>query len=129
MLKPNTNYANLKDSYLFYNISQKVNAYLEKNPNAHLLRLGIGDVSLPLPGAVIKALHEAVDDQAVKQTFHGYMPECGAPFLRETIAAHYNKRGVNINTDEVFVSSGATPVARRRYGSATPSQSPLVAIP
>lgn len=108
MLKPNTNYANLKDSYLFYNISRKVNAYLEKNPGAHLLRLGIGDVSLPLPGAVIKALHGAVDDQAAKQTFHGYMPECGAPFLREIIAAHYNKRGVDINADEVFVSSGAS---------------------
>ena len=108
MLKPNTNYANLKDSYLFYNISRKVNAYLEKNPGAHLLRLGIGDVSLPLPGAVIKALHGAVDDQAAKQTFHGYMPECGAPFLREIIAAHYNKRGVDINADEVFISSGAS---------------------
>lgn len=108
MLKPNTNYANLKDSYLFYNISQRVNAYLEKKPDAHLLRLGIGDVSLPLPGAVIKALHRAVDDQAAKQTFHGYMPECGAPFLRDIIAAHYQKRGVNINADEVFVSSGAS---------------------
>ncbi len=108
MLKPNTNYANLKDSYLFYNISQKVNAHLEKNPNAHLLRLGIGDVSLPLPGAVIKALHEAIDHQAEKQTFHGYMPECGAPFLRKTIAAHYNKRGVHIEENEVFISSGAS---------------------
>lgn len=108
MLKPNTNYASLKDSYLFYNISQKINSYLEINPNAHLLMLGIGDVSLPLPDAVIKALHEAVDDQAAKQTFHGYMPECGAPFLRETIAAHYNKHGVDINAEEVFVSSGAS---------------------
>ena len=108
MLKPNTNYANLKDSYLFYNISQRVNAYLDKIPGAHLLRLGIGDVSLPLPGAVIKALHGAVEDQAAKQTFHGYMPECGAPFLRDIIAAHYQKRGVNINADEVFVSSGAS---------------------
>lgn len=108
MLKPNANYASLKDSYLFYNISQKINSYLEINPNAHLLRLGIGDVSLPLPGTVIKALHEAVDDQAAKQTFHGYMPECGAPFLREIIAAHYNKRGVDINAEEVFVSSGAS---------------------
>ena len=108
MLKPNTNYANLKDSYLFYNISQRINAYLEKRPGARLLRLGIGDVSLPLPGAVIKALHGAVDDQAEKRTFHGYMPECGAPFLREIIAAHYNKRGVDINADEVFVSSGAS---------------------
>ncbi|MBO4692978.1 MAG: LL-diaminopimelate aminotransferase [Clostridia bacterium] len=108
MLKPNTNYDNLKNSYLFYNISQKVNAYLKEHPNTHLLRLGIGDVSLPLPDAVIKALHEAVDDQAKKNTFHGYMPECGAPFLRKTIAAHYNSRGVKISNDEVFVSSGAS---------------------
>lgn len=108
MLKPNTNYASLKDSYLFYNISQRVNAYLDKIPGAHLLRLGIGDVSMPLPAAVIKALHRAVDDQAAKQTFHGYMPECGAPFLRDIIAAHYQKRGVDINADEVFVSSGAS---------------------
>ena len=108
MLKPNTNYKNLKDSYLFYNISQKVKAYLADNPEARLLRLGIGDVSLPLPNAVITALHAAVDDQAAKRTFHGYMPECGAPKLRETIAAHYNKRGVGINDDEVFVSSGAS---------------------
>lgn len=108
MTIPNKNYANLKDSYLFYNISQKVNAHLEKNPNAHLLRLGIGDVSLPLPGAVIEALHQAVEEQAEKQTFHGYMPECGAPFLREALAAHYNSSGVSINEDEVFVSSGAS---------------------
>lgn len=108
MLKPNANYGNLKDSYLFYNISQKINAYLENNPGARLLRLGIGDVSLPLPDAVIKALHVAVDDQSKKETFHGYMPECGAPNLRETIAAHYNKYGITINADEVFVSSGAS---------------------
>ncbi|MBE6529436.1 MAG: LL-diaminopimelate aminotransferase [Ruminococcaceae bacterium] len=108
MLKPNQNYANLKDSYLFYNISQKVNAYLADHPGVKLLRLGIGDVSLPLCPAVTEALHEAVDDQAKKETFHGYLPECGAPFLREAIATHYKKRGIALFTDEVFVSSGAS---------------------
>ena len=108
MLKPNTYYGDLKDSYLFYHISQKVKAYLAEHPDAHLLRLGIGDVSLPLCDAVISRLHEAVDDQAAGESFHGYMPECGAPFLRETIAAHYQKRGVNLSSEEVFVSSGAS---------------------
>lgn len=70
--------------------------------------MGIGDVSLPLCDAVIKALHEAVDDQANKENFHGYMPECGAPFLRETIAKYYADRGVTVTPDEVFVSSGAS---------------------
>lgn len=105
---PNKNYENLKDSYLFYNIAQKTRAYLEKNPDKKLLRLGIGDVSLPLAPAVVKALHEAVDDQATKENFHGYMPECGAPFLREAIANYYKKRGVVLSSDEVFVSSGAS---------------------
>lgn len=108
MITPNTNYKNLKDSYLFYNIAGKTKAYLEKNPDKKLLRLGIGDVSLPLCDEVIKALHQAVDDQAVKENFHGYMPECGAPFLRTAIADHYKKRGVILSPDEVFVSSGAS---------------------
>ena len=108
MLTPNMNYAELKDSYLFYNISQKIKAYLEAHPGTKLYRLGIGDVSLPLCDSVIKALHEAVDDQARKDTFHGYMPEVGAQFLREAIANHYNSRGVAIAPDEVFVSSGAS---------------------
>ena len=108
MLTPNLHYGQLKDSYLFYHIAQKTNAYLQQHPNAHLYRLGIGDVSLPLCEAVIAALHAAVDDQASAETFHGYMPECGAPFLRQTIAAHYQKRGVDLSEDEVFVSSGAS---------------------
>ena len=107
-MTPNTNYANLKDSYLFYNIAQKTKAYLEANPDKHLYRMGIGDVSLPLCDAVINALHEAVDDQAVKENFHGYMPECGAPFLRKVIADYYAVNGVNVSADEVFVSSGAS---------------------
>lgn len=108
MITPNMNYANLKDSYLFFNIAQKVKAYLEKNPGKHIYRLGIGDVSLPLCDAVIKALHEAVDDQANKERFHGYMPECGAPFLREIIANLYADKDIKLDVDECFVSSGAS---------------------
>ena len=107
-MKPNMHYGELKDSYLFYNISKKINEYLSENPGKKLYRMGIGDVSLPLCEIVIKALHEGVDDQAVKEKFHGYMPECGAPFLRETIAKYYGRRGVELASDEVFVSSGAS---------------------
>ena len=108
MITPNMHYAELKDSYLFAGIAQKTKAYLEKNPEKYLYRMGIGDVSLPLCDAVIKALHGAVDDQASGDSFHGYMPECGAPFLRETIAGYYAERGVTLAADEVFVSSGAS---------------------
>ena len=108
MTTPNLNYANLKDSYLFYHIAQKINAYLAAHPDQRLYRMGIGDVSLPLCDAVIRALHGAVDDQADRERFHGYQPECGAPFLREAIAAHYAQRGVDLGVDEVFVSSGAS---------------------
>lgn len=108
MIRPNMYYKELKDSYLFYNIAQKTKAYVEQYPGVKLLKMGIGDVSLPLCDAVIKALHEAVDDQASRERFHGYMPECGAPFLRETIAEYYAKRGVLLSADEVFVSSGAS---------------------
>lgn len=107
-MKPNMHYAELKDSYLFYNISKKINEYLAENPGKKLYRMGIGDVSLPLCDSVIKALHEGVDDQSVKERFHGYMPECGAPFLRETIAKYYTRRGVELSSEEVFVSSGAS---------------------
>ncbi len=108
MMQPNTNYAKLKESYLFAGIAKKTQAYLDAHPGQKLYRMGIGDVSLPLCPAVIEALHGAVEEQAHKETFHGYMPECGAPFLRETIAAHYARRGVNLSPDEVFVSSGAS---------------------
>ena len=108
MIRLNMHYGELKDSYLFYHIAQKTKAYMEAHPGTKLLRMGIGDVSLPLCNAVISALHEAVDDQAVKDRFHGYMPECGAPFLREAIAGYYKNRGVSVSADEVFVSSGAS---------------------
>ncbi|MCI8525719.1 MAG: LL-diaminopimelate aminotransferase [Oscillospiraceae bacterium] len=108
MLMPNRRYADLKASYLFRRIDERVAAYQSAHPGQPLYRMGIGDVSLPLCGAVIRALHEAVDDQAAAATFQGYLPECGAPFLREAIAAHYARRGVTLDPDEVFVSSGAS---------------------
>ncbi|MCR5539580.1 MAG: LL-diaminopimelate aminotransferase [Ruminococcus sp.] len=108
MLTPNMNYSHLKASYLFYNIGQKVKAYQAAHPDEEILRLGIGDVSLPLCDAVVKGLHQAADDQANAKTFNGYMPECGAPFLRKAIADYYRSRGVELADDEVFVSSGAS---------------------
>lgn len=103
----NDNYKNLKDSYLFYNIEQRVDKYVAQNPDKKLYRLGIGDVTLPLCPVVIDALKAAVEDQAHKETFHGYLPECGAPFLQERIAWYYSKRGVQLDMDEIFITVGA----------------------
>ena len=108
MIELNRHYAELEESYLFAGIAQKVAAYEAAHPGARILRLGIGDVSLPLPEAVIAALHAGVDAQARAETFQGYLPECGAPFLREAIARQYAERGVSLDAGEVFVSSGAS---------------------
>ena len=108
MLKLNANYNNLKDSYLFRGIAAKIETYQKAHPDKKIYRLGIGDVSLPLCDSVTEALHEAVGEQANQATFHGYMDECGAPFLRGTIARYYQKRGVDICENEVFISSGAS---------------------
>ena len=108
MLIPNGNYRNLKDSYLFFGISKKVAAYREAHPELPVYRLGIGDVSRPLCGAAIRALHAAVDEQADARTFHGYTPECGIPEFREAAAAYYARRNVRLDPEEVFVSSGAS---------------------
>ena len=105
---PNTNYQHLKESYLFFNIAHKTAAYLKEHPDQRLLRMGIGDVSRPLAPVVVDALRAAAEDQGRPETFHGYMPECGAPFFREAVGAHYRGRGVAVGDDEVFVSSGAS---------------------
>ena len=107
MLKPNTRYKELKDTYLFNTIYRKTNEYLAANPDKKVLRMGVGDVSLPLCDAVIKALHNAVDDQGTAATFHGYMPEVGDASLRKAIECYYRKMGTLITADEIFVSSGA----------------------
>ena len=100
-------YAELKDSYLFNTIYRKTDAYLAEHPGQKVLRMGVGDVTLPLCDAVIGALHAAVDDQANAATFHGYMPEVGAPFLRKAIAEYYKDKGTLVDESEIFVSSGA----------------------
>ena len=97
----------MKDSYLFNTIYRKTDAYLAEHPGQKVLRMGVGDVTLPLCDAVIGALHAAVDDQANAATFHGYMPEVGAPFLRKAIAEYYKDMGTLVDESEIFVSSGA----------------------
>ena len=125
----NPHYAELKDSYLFYRIGQKTKAYLQEHPQAHLYRLGIGDVSQPLCPVVIDALHRAVDTQADAATFQGYQPECGAPFLREAIAKHYAARGAAVDADEVFVSSGASDTLGALLDLFDPASAALVTEP
>ena len=107
-LKPNGNYRNLKDSYLFFRIAQKVAAYRDAHPGLPIYRLGIGDVSRPLGDAAIRAMHEAVEDQAKAETFHGYTPECGIPEFQQAVAGYYARRGIRLDPEEIFVSSGAS---------------------
>lgn len=106
-MKPNYHYQDVAETYLFSNIAKKVSAYVEKNPGKPVLRLGIGDVTLPLAPAVIEAMHEAVDEMSKKETFKGYGPEQGYAFLRESIQAYYARRGITLKTDEIFISDGA----------------------
>lgn len=103
----NTNYANLKNNYLFSTVAEKVRVYSEAHPQADIIKLGIGDVTKPLAKTVIQALHDAVDENAKAETFMGYGPEQGYAFLREALADYYGKLGADINADEVFVSDGA----------------------
>ena len=108
MFKINENYLKLPGSYLFSNIAKKVNAFSEANPDKKIIRLGIGDVTLPLAPAIIDALHGAVDEMADAATFHGYAPDLGYSFLRETIAKNdFAARGCEVYADEIFVSDGA----------------------
>jgi LL-diaminopimelate aminotransferase len=106
----NDNYLKLRAGYLFPEISRRVNAFSEQNPEAkkNLIRCGIGDVTEPLPAAVVAALHKAVDDQATRENFHGYGPEQGYEFLRRAIAENdYRAKGLEIADDEIFVSDGS----------------------
>jgi len=104
----NEHYLKLQKSYLFTEIAGRVKAFQAANPGARIIRLGIGDVTRPLPPAVIEALHEAVDEMARAESFRGYGPEPGYEFLTDLIARHdYGARGVSIATDEIFVSDGA----------------------
>ena len=103
----NSHFNDIAQSYLFSTVAQKVAAYSAANPGSSILRLGIGDVTLPLAPAVIQALHAAVDDMSKKETFHGYGPEQGYDFLKESIRGYYKSNGVELENDEIFVSDGA----------------------
>ncbi|MDU6262979.1 MAG: LL-diaminopimelate aminotransferase [Anaerocolumna aminovalerica] len=108
MFKINENYLKLPGSYLFSDIGKKVKEFTEANPDKKIIRLGIGDVTLPLVPAVIEALHKATDEMAVKETFKGYAPDLGYEFLRSAIGENdFKKRGVDIAVDEIFISDGA----------------------
>ena len=104
----NPHYAELNESYLFSTIAHKVADYQKAHPDADIIRLGIGDVTLPLAASVTRAMHDAVEEQAHKETFHGYIPsEQGYGFLREAIRDYYADHGVTLDLSEIFVSDGA----------------------
>lgn len=104
----NDNFEKLPASYLFSTVAAKLREYREAHPDCDIIRMDIGDVTLPIPQAAIDAMHKAVEDMAHKKTFHGYGPEQGYDFLREAVAAgDYASRGVNIPADDIFISDGA----------------------
>ena len=108
MFKANDNYLKLPGSYLFSTVARKQREYVAAHPDCNIIRLSIGDVTQPLAPAIIDALHKAVDEMAVAETFRGYAPDLGYDFLRSAIVENdYKARGVDIATDEVFVSDGA----------------------
>ncbi|MDD6450233.1 MAG: LL-diaminopimelate aminotransferase [Lachnospiraceae bacterium] len=108
MYKINTNYQKLPGNYLFSTIAKKVAAYKEANPDADLIRLGIGDVTQPLVPKVIEALHKSVDEMGHAETFHGYSPDLGYPFLRDILVEKvYKPLKAEVYSDEIFISDGA----------------------
>lgn len=108
MIKINENFLELQESYLFATIAQKVAKYSKENPDKKIIKLGIGDVTRPIPEVVLQAIHKATDEQAISETFRGYGPEQGYEFLREKIKEYdYKSRNVDIDIDEIFVSDGA----------------------
>ena len=107
-MKLNANFQNLEQSYLFVTIAKKVNAYTAAHPENQLIRMGIGDVTLPLAPVVVDAMHRAADEMGKKETFRGYSPDSsGYPFLREAIAGYYGSFGVDVQPEEVYVGDGA----------------------
>lgn len=107
MPKLNENYQNLTESYLFSEINHRVAAYTKANPDKKVIRLGIGDVTLPLSSPVIQGLHRGVEDMAAAETFKGYGPEQGYDFLRGAIAAYYERNHVAVDAGDIFISDGA----------------------
>lgn len=106
-MKLNENYKNLEESYLFSTIAKRVSAYQAEHPQQEIIRLGIGDVTLPLCPAVVSAMQEAVQEMGKPASFHGYGPEQGYPFLKEAVRGYYQNRGISLKEDEIFISDGA----------------------
>src|SRR5512138_874249 len=102
MTKINSHYQKLEAGYLFPEIGKRVRAYATAHPSARIIRLGIGDVVLPLPAPIVDALKAGADEMGRKETFRGYGPEQGYDFLLEAIAAHMREQGANVTADEVF---------------------------
>ena len=108
-VKLNENYKNVKESYLFSEIAKRVKKYSAENPDKakNIIRLGIGDVTLPLPQTVISAMEKAVAELGKKESFRGYPPEYGHDFLRQAVAGYYKRFGVSLSQDDIFISDGA----------------------
>ncbi|MGM9683983.1 MAG: LL-diaminopimelate aminotransferase [Eubacteriales bacterium] len=106
-MKINENYLNLKESYLFTDINKKVRAFSEANPDADIIRLGIGDVTLPLCRACTDAMKNAAEELAHADTFRGYGPEQGYEFLREAVSSYYKRNGIKVSAGEILISDGA----------------------
>lgn len=108
MIRVNENYSKLAASYLFVDIARRVQTFQEEHPERSVIKLGIGDVTRPLPPAAVSALHDAADEMASTSTFRGYGPEQGYSFLRDAIAAgDFTERGISISSEEIFVSDGS----------------------
>jgi len=108
MTKINDHYLKLKAGYLFPEIGRRVSKFCGENPHAEVIRLGIGDVTEPLPHAIVEAMHAAVDEMGIRESFRGYGPEQGYDFLRDAIVANkYANRGIEISANEIFVSDGS----------------------
>ena len=107
MFKVNENFAKLPGSYLFANIAKRVSTFQAEHPEKEIIRLGIGDVTLPLGSLAIEGLHEGVDAMASAETFKGYGPEQGYGFLRDAISAYYARNGVSVDAADIFISDGA----------------------
>ncbi len=106
-MKINTNYQNIADSYLFSTVAKKVSEFASNNPDKKIIKLGIGDVTLPLCKEVVKALKNASEEMGVKESFHGYGPEQGYEFLKSKLQKYYGGHGVKLENDEIFISDGA----------------------
>ena len=107
-MKINENFLKLKKNYLFIDIAKKVNAFLEKNPDAKLIRMGIGDVTLPIVPAAVEAMKKAADEMGVKETFRGYEDSgAGYDFLKNAVSAYYAKLGADVSPNEIRINDGA----------------------